>query len=73
MKEVWVVSLGYGSKVAFDTLDQATDYVRMLGQGMIVDSTYLKEETYWREDHDKSISITKGNYLTAAEVQTMKD
>ena len=73
MKEVWVVSLGYGSKIAFDNLEKATQYVTMIGQGIIVDSTYLKEETYWKEDYNRSITIQQGIYLTKEEVQAMKD
>lgn len=73
MKEVWVVSFGYGSKIAFDNLEKATQYVTMIGQGTIVDSIYLKEESYWKEDHNRSISIQLGTYLTKEEVKAMKD
>ena len=72
MIQVWVVSFGYGAKLAFDSLEKATQYVALVGQATMVDSVYLNNETYYKEDK-ATISIMQATLINKEEEDRLRD
>lgn len=72
MTPVWIVSFGYGTKLAFESLEKATQYVALVGQATMVDSVYLNQETYYKADEAR-ISIMQGTFISKEEEEKLKD
>lgn len=72
MSNVWIVSFGYGTKLAFDSLEKATQYVALVGQATMCDSVYLNNETYYKEDK-AIISIMQATLINKEEENRIRD
>lgn len=72
MQNVWIVSFGYGTKLAFDSLEKATQYVALVGQSTMVDSVYLNNETYYKEDK-AIIAIMQATLINKEEEDRLRD
>ena len=72
MQNVWIVSFGYGTKLAFDSLEKATQYVDLVGQSTMVDSVYLNNETYYKEDK-AIIAIMQATLINKEEEDRLRD
>lgn len=72
MKNVWIVSFGYGTKLAFESLAIATEYVALVGQSTMVDSVYINNENYYKEDK-AIISIMQATLIGKEEEDKLRD
>ena len=72
MSNVWIVSFGYGTKLAFDSLEKATQYVALVDQATMVDSVYLNNETYYKEDK-AIISIMQATLISKEEEDRLRE
>lgn len=72
MQSIWVVSFGYGTKLAFDSLEKATQYVALVGQATMVDSVYIDNTTYYKEDK-AIISIMQATLINKEEEDRLRE